>query len=186
MNKRIVIASLFVAFGLFAAFELFVGSSTTKAAEGKILVVQLKGTATGQTRPVPPIAATSTSTGNCFDVTLVNVQTDEVIGTATDCLSDVVPVGLGLALTGTTFFNFEDGTIVSRGHTTVQPITTGASPTTHITGAIPFPNTNQILQGTGEFEGRTGTVRLSGAVNVSNFANNEITFDCIFVIHLNP
>lgn len=76
---------------------------------------------------------------------------------------------------------------MTRGRTTVQPVTTEAeqTPATHIAGAIPLPGTNQVLSGTGKFAGRAGTVRLSGAVNMSRLvSHNEITFDCIFVIDL--
>ncbi len=53
---------------------------------------------------------------------------------------------------------------------------------THITGAIPRPGENSVLSGSGAFKGAAASVRISGAVNMSNFANGEITFDCIFVV----
>ena len=39
-----------------------------------------------------------------------------------------------------------------------------------------------ILEATGVFEGAVGTVRLSGAINLSNLQNGQITFSCIFLI----
>ena len=147
-------------------------------------VVRLIGTAVGEMRSVPDIDGDGIEDmGNCFDLTLVDAYTGKILGTATDCLSEITTVGDGLALVGTAFFNFENGTVVTRGLTTVQPTTHGSSSMTHITGAIPTSTSNDILEGTGEFEGLQGGVRLSGAVNLSNIqSDNEITFNCVFVI----
>ena len=40
----------------------------------------------------------------CFDVDLRDPHTGRTIGTATDCLGNLTPVGGGVALVGTTFF----------------------------------------------------------------------------------
>ena len=58
----------------------------------------------------------------CFDVNLVDMKNNHVIGTATDCLSNITPTGTGLSLVGTSFFHMPQGTIITRGKTTVQPI----------------------------------------------------------------
>lgn len=147
-------------------------------------IVKLVGTAVGEMRTVPDIDGDGVDDmGNCFDLTLIDANTGKVLGTGTDCLSMVQEVGDGLALTGTAFFNFEDGTLVTRGLTTVQPKTHGSSTITHITGAIPTDESNDILSGTGQFEGVRGGVRLSGAVNMDRVASdNEITFNCVFII----
>lgn len=127
----------------------------------------------------------------CFpDVDVVNVATGEVIGKGEDCLSEVADgENGGMLLTGTTFFNFPEGQLVSRGRTTVQPSNEMApgSPFTHITGAIPVPGSNQVLSGTGKFSDSSGTVRLSGTVDLSSFsakAGDPIGFDCLFEINL--
>ena len=164
------------------------GTLAAPAAAGdkKTMIVALRGTATGQMRPVPMTPQGSTM-ANCFDVQMVDLEKNRVIGMGTDCLSDVIPEGAGVSLTGTAIFRFNEGTLVTRGRTTVQPISATAmpSPSTHITGAIPVPGTNQVLSGTGKFQGKTGNVRLSGAVNMSQLADsNRITFDCVFVIDL--
>jgi hypothetical protein len=36
------------------------------------------------------------------------------------------------------------------------------------------------------FRHSSGEVRLSGAVNLSNFGSGEITFSCLFVLDLDP
>lgn len=147
-------------------------------------VVRLIGTAVGEMRTVPDIDGDGVDDmGNCFDLTLVDANTGKVIGTGTDCLSNVQEVGDGLALTGTAFFNFEDGTLVTRGLTTVQPKTHGSTTITHITGAVPTGDSNDIISGTGQFEGVKGGVRLSGAVDMERVvSDNEITFNCVFII----
>jgi hypothetical protein len=150
-------------------------------------VLQFAATAVGEERPIPPIPGSGTSTGLCFDGDLVDLATRRVIGTATDCLADIVGgPDVGMALVGTTTFNLPGGTLTSRGLTTVQPILTDPTetPITHTTGAVPNAGANSIIEGTGRFANATGSVRLSGAVNLSNLDNGEITFDCVFVINL--
>jgi len=161
-----------------------------KTAPGQSFVLRFVADDTGEDRPIPPIAGSGTDVANCFDGELIDLATGQVMGTATDCLADMAPVGNGVALVGTTIFNLPGGTLTSRGKTTVQPITTNnpsETPITHITGAIPNDGANSIIGGTGRFAGATGSVRLSGAVNLSNFSppgSNDIVFDCLFVIQL--
>ena len=126
----------------------------------------------------------------CFDVDLVDMQKGQTIGTATDCLSKVTPQGTGLALVGTTYFNFPQGELVVRGETTVQPVLQDTESATghlmtHITGAA-SPD-NAVISGTRQFAGAEGTVRLSGMVDMSAFGGNvgdPISFDCLFFVEL--
>lgn len=106
------------------------------------------------------------------------------IGTATDCLADIVEEQGGMKLVGTTFFKFTGGsTIVSRGNTTVMPLLHGSPGFTHITGA--GADDNGILSGTKQYENASGSVRLSGLVNLSELVSDgKITFDCVFVINI--
>ncbi|WP_299020193.1 hypothetical protein [uncultured Photobacterium sp.] len=126
---------------------------------------------------------------SCFDVDLKNIEDGKVIGTATDCLSEIMEEGEGLKLIGTTFFNLPGGKIVTRGLTTVQPVlqdttTPDGEEITHITGAS--GDKNSIIKATGKYHGLIGTVRLSGMVNLDDFAgvDTPIYFDCLFVIDL--
>ena len=126
----------------------------------------------------------------CFDVDLINAKNQQLIGTATDCLSNITGVDTGLALVGTTFFRMPQGGLVVRGNTTVQPVfhetvTPAGQNMTHTTGAA--GTGNAVIEGTGRFAGITGTARLSGMVDLSGFAGNigdPISFDCLFVIDL--
>ncbi|GAA0700663.1 hypothetical protein GCM10009104_32120 [Marinobacterium maritimum] len=126
----------------------------------------------------------------CFDVELVNGKNRQIVGTATDCLSNIEPSGSGVRLVGTTFFHMPQGTLITRGYTSVKPVghpttTPSGQPVTHVTGAS--SDQNAILGGTGVFANREGTVRLSGMVDMTNFTGDEgtpIAFDCLFIIDL--
>ena len=184
-NKiKIALTLIVVLFGLLIIVSTIQAAARTPKVS-KIYVVQIRGTDIGEMRMVPDIDGDGKDDeANCFDVELVDLVTNKVIGTATDCLANVTMVGDGIALIGTTYFNFEEGTIVSRGRTTVQPVTHDYKGITHISGASPSGE-NDILNGTGIFEGATGSVRLSGLVDMSKaMSENKMTFDCIFVITL--
>jgi hypothetical protein len=174
--------------GLATIIFFFAGLWLAHAGKKDNIIVQLRGTATGYGSEVPDIDGDGNDDeAMCFDMELVDPEKDKVIGTATDCLSNITEVGDGLALVGTTYFYFDKkkDSIVSRGLTTVQPKTHGSELITHITGALPSPGENSILFGTGKYKKASGSVRLSGAVDMSNIDNNQITFDCIFIIDLN-
>lgn len=126
----------------------------------------------------------------CFDVDLIDMKTNEIVGLAKDCLSDVQPNADGLGLTNTTFINLPEGSLTVRGRISVQPVLEetifeSGQTITHITGSS---NTgNGIIEGTGIYENSTGNVRLSGMVDMSNFDANEgdlLVFDCLFVVNL--
>jgi len=150
---------------------------------GRGSTLRLKGIGHGYDGMVPDIDGDGEDDpALCFDVGLYN-SAGMQIGTATDCLSNITGVGDGLALVGTTIFNLPNGTFVTRGNTTVQPLTTGGtSPATHITGALSEDGTNGVLYGTGAYEGFEAQVRLSGAVNMSEVDSGIIVFDCLFMV----
>lgn len=123
----------------------------------------------------------------CFDVEVFDLKTGIKIGNGTDCLSNVTPNGDGVQLVGTTFFNTYFGNLVTRGVTTVKE----GNPESlqgfsHITGSAPSGGSD-VLSGTGWFSGATGSARLSGLVDMSQFAGGvgqPIEFDCLFVVKL--
>lgn len=146
-------------------------------------IVKMVGRAIGEKRSIPDFNGDGVTTGLCFDLTLIDVSNNQVIGTATDCLSNITVNADGsIALTGTAFFDFNDGSgsLVTRGLTTVQPTTHGSPDITHITGAIPAADSNDIIEGTRHYKNAKGKIRLSGAVNMHS--PNEITFNCMFII----
>jgi putative peptidoglycan binding protein len=167
---------------------LSVCANAATSDHGRTLIVQLQGRAIGQTRTIPPMDPTKTSSeGNCFDVDLTDVMTDNSIGTATRCFTDVKPGNGGTVLTDTTFFRLREGTIVSRSQTTVMPAFDSSPDVVHIAAAIPAPSATTILPdaGSGVFRGAPGTTRLAGAMDTSQFrARNEIGFNDIYIIKL--
>ena len=66
----------------------------------------------------------------------------------------------------------------------MQPVLTGSTEYTHITGAVPSPYVNNVIYGDGKFKKAVGSVRLSGAVNMSALSEGLIFFDCVFVIDI--
>ena len=127
----------------------------------------------------------------CFDIDLFDAKTGNVIGSGSDCLSDINPFeNGGMSLTATTFFYFPGGTLVSQGQVTVQPklpglVLDGLEEFTHVTGAAPSPSDNNVIYGDGKFKTAAGSVRLSGLVNLSKLGSEgKIFFDCVFVIDI--
>jgi hypothetical protein len=161
---------------------------------GKHLVLNLVGTdvayagfVAGINENDPALAAL------CFDVDLFNAKNQQLIGTATDCLSEITAVGAGVALIGTTTFNLPSGSLTVRGNTSVLPVTQptvtpNGTPNgqniTHITGASGMGDA--VISGSMKFANATGTARLSGMVDLSSFdgVGTPISFDCLFVIDL--
>jgi hypothetical protein len=161
-------------------------------AHGETMVVNLKGKAHAFLRSVPSADGGRIQDALCFRVPLFDVPTGLRIGVGLDCLSNVVDDGDGgVTVTDTTIFRFgrKNGRLVSEGRVTIRPVkdTESTPNATHITGSIPKAGVKTIitLAGTKTFKGRTGAVRLSGSVNMSEFNLNPgdpITFDCLFVI----
>ncbi|MEH6584633.1 MAG: hypothetical protein V7754_22085 [Halioglobus sp.] len=158
---------------------------------GKHFVFNLVGTGYQYADTVPDPESGGEMDALCFDVALVNLKNRQIIGTASDCLSEIENAESGTVfLTGTTYFHLPQGTLITQGKTTVAAVeqttvTPGAGDITHITGAS--GTGNAIVGGTRRFAKSTGTARLSGMVNLSDFTMEDgdpITFDCIFVIDL--
>lgn len=189
---RIRLTTLLVVVGI-AAFLL------AGAAEAKnTLIVTLSGTGTAEERDVDidGDGVADVLGALCFDVDLIDTRKDKVIGTATDCLSDVVATGADclvdgtfndctVELTDTSIFNFGNGTVISQESVSIQPfvdadsLSTGA---THLTGSAP-PGPNVTYTSPAYNKYANGAVRLSGIVDMSALASDgQITFDCLFTI----
>ena len=161
------------------------GGMGSSHALASIPVIALVGTAIGEVRSVPPLGLDGVADeGLCFDLDMLDAATGRRLGSATDCITVLEATDEGIKLIGTAIFEFPQGTIVARGLTSVRPTIPGhgSEPVTHGTTAIPSPGENSILEATGAFTGLQASVRLSGAVNLSNLASsNEMTLDCLFV-----
>ncbi|USD35910.1 hypothetical protein [Ferrimonas sp. SCSIO 43195] len=186
MNRLFMLATI-VSLIMLGGFE----AQAKDRGAGKHWVLNLVGSGAMYESTVPDIDGDGhDDAAICFDVELYDANNRRLVGTATDCLSMVTPVGTGISLVGTTYFHLPQGTLVTRGNTTVQPViqntmTPSGQMITHITGAS--GTGNAILWGSNRFAGAMGTVRLSGMVDMTNFAGNPgdpIVFDCLFVIDL--
>lgn len=157
---------------------------------GETLVLNLVGTGLMYEDLVPAADGLGELvTAWCFDVDLIDLKTGINVGSSTDCLDPSLGnqrlSGNGLALIGTTYFNLPNGMLAIQGRTTVQPINWPTREFTHITGGNSAANA--VLYGTGQYEGVSGTARLSGMVDLSRFnqtPGTPINFDCIFIINL--
>ena len=154
---------------------------------GKNIVVLLagEGSADGSGNQFTQLGLDVPAGVLCFDMDLVDAKTGNVIGSGSDCLSDIDSRDNGgMSLTATSFFHFTGGTLVSQGLVTVQPKLHGLEEFTHVTGAAPSPSENNVIYGDGKFKNAAGSVRLSGLVNLERFGSGYIDFDCVFVIDI--
>jgi len=150
----------------------------------KPVVLQFRGTDQGSPQQVPDPTG-GTIAAHCYTIDLVDVNKDKVVGEATDCISVIGSANGGLQVLETATFDFGGGhTFTVQGLVSVQPTTHGSPGVTHITGAISPAGQNDIISGTGRYEGLDATVRLSGAADLSAFPA-QVTFDCLFVVKAN-
>lgn len=125
----------------------------------------------------------------CHDHEIIDLHTNRVIGTATDATTDVTEDGEGLIATGTTFFHLRQGDLVIRGRGTIQPMLEGEpilnnAHVTHIAGIFPEPDANNVIDGTGLFKDAEGTFSLLGALDLTNMAEGQSQFHCVYLINL--
>lgn len=149
----------------------------------KPMVLRLKGTDTETVQTVPdPDNLIPDDLASCYTIDLIDVSQNRVVGEATDCISVLGVANGGVQVVGTTTFDFGGGhSFTTQGLTSVQPTTHGSPGITHITGAIPTPGSNGVIEGTGRFHGFEAEARLSGAVNLTTFPASA-EFDCIFIV----
>jgi hypothetical protein len=190
-NSMVLPIALIVVFAIaVAAFFIFANPYDDSDDEiGSRVAVALVGTGEAFSSTVPDIDGDGVADeATCFNIDLVDLDSNEIIGDATDCLSNITPDGDGLKVIGTTTFNFPEGQLVTRGETTAQPLLHGANGFTHATGAPAPPiGESNVLSGTGEFADAAGSgrARLSGLVDMSRLADEGLMgFNCLFVIDL--
>jgi hypothetical protein len=142
----------------------------------------------------------------CFELPLEDLETGHTVGIGVDCLNpfdDTGDVnGAGIQIEAKTFFFFPKGLIVNHGCTSVRPFFSGVGDAgvTHMTGSIPpdelggafgddpptqCQNLGGIIYTSGGFKNHVGQVRLSGAVDLSNFTPT-ISFSCLFTLDVVP
>lgn len=180
MQKRHV--RLFI--GLLAGSTLLIAPWTARANQ-QIRSLYLKGKAVGETRQIPPVEATGTNEGNCFDMEMFDLQNRTSLGSATRCLTDMQAMQEGFAVTETTFLKFRDGTIVARNRATIQPILAKPAEMTHIISAVPSPLATNLLteHSTNHYQNMPGYLRSGGVVDLGEFqTKNTIAFDEVAIV----
>ena len=126
----------------------------------------------------------------CWDLEMLDIKTGESVGDVTDCAEIIgvveTDLGDGFQVIGTTFFHFPGGTGVSEVYTTAMPKTHGSPTFSHITGAVPAEDADNVLYGDGKFQGASGRVRFSGGGDLSTiFLDGRISVNCIFTLDIN-
>ncbi|MGB5819790.1 MAG: hypothetical protein WBG90_09925 [Saonia sp.] len=149
--------------------------------------IQLKvlgrGTAVGQSKTIVHPKTGETLEPDCFLMDLIDPNTGAVIGTLQDCVVDMVVPG--------------DGTITSRVITSINIDGRGTiqaenivfqellPPVQELNFSTSFtPTEDNVINTTFEFKGMEGTVSLEGEVNLSNFEEGIVIFNCLFTINL--
>ena len=142
----------------------------------------------------------------CFQLPIVDAASGRPLGIGVDCLNPFDDSGdingAGVQIEAKTFFFLRKGLLVNHGCTSVRPFFEGVGDAgvTHMTGSIPegefgvapssvpeeCEEVGGLIRATRGFRHSSGEVRLSGAVNLSNFGSGEITFSCLFVLDLDP
>jgi hypothetical protein len=160
------------------------------------LVLKLHGTGFMYSMEVPGMEeGDDPMEAMCFELDVIDMKSNEIIGSGTDCMSNVEMKEDGnVALVGTTYFYLPEGQLIARGAITVQPVpedfnlvSANGHPYSHITGSANTSDHNSIIGGTGKFENSSGRMRLSGMVDMTQFTMTEddpITFSCLFVVDL--
>lgn len=199
LAKSVCVVSTFVA-------ALGVASTVEAEASSETLVLQFIGQGTGaewnklSAGTVASMQALSDANADfdvaklagfaCFEVDLADPSSGSVIGVGTDCLAPNVqsssdPEGAGVIVEAYSFFILPGGAFVSTGMTTARPFYSGIGDAggkyTHVTGSV--PGSDNIVAGTGQFSD-SGTVRVSGVVNMSQFGAGIIDFNCLWIVEV--
>lgn len=148
--------------------------------ETTVLNVIGRGTSVAQVKTIVHPQTGETSEAFCFLMDMVDAQTGEVIGTLEDCDTETIELEDGSLVSQiTTIFNFTGrGSITSESTVIQVPIGNGFFTTSAI------PSENNIIDGTFEFEGIEGRTVLTGEIDLSQFDDNIIVFNCGFELEL--
>lgn len=122
----------------------------------------------------------------CFELQVFRLECQRNIGTANLCIT-LNTNGRGgkiSFLSETTTFESEQGSFTTITAPFVEQVlttTTGQEDTTFVLSTISGDNINNIVRGDGNFDGVSGSVRISGYFK-GNFTSAELFFDQIYVI----
>lgn len=167
--------------------------SGTVLAERTPIMLKVDGVGHMRMSTVDAFVGVGTRPAMCFDLKLLDMSSGEQIGTATDCMSEVVENGEGgMGVVATTTFRIPNGTATVQTFVAAQPVINpgrfvdndGRS-YTHMTGAI--GGQSAVIRSSGVLAGISGTGRISGLLDMSHFNKQEgdiVMFNCLFEIYL--
>lgn len=192
---------------LFAAFALALPAAAAPPADSnsETLALQFLGTATGAAwdglspATVAEIEALADDGAlklkdlndfGCFEIDLVDPASGVIVGTGVDCLAPtpVGPVGNefdAIVVEAFSFFMLPGGSFVSNGLTSVRAFIPGIGDAggdfTHVTGSL--PDGDNIVGANGQFA-ESGSTRVSGAVDLSQFGAGIVSFNCLWIVEI--
>lgn len=194
---RTHVSMAFIALISLTSFSAFADSDYYKQAhkykpERLNMRLFLSGTKVLYECEIPPTDQGTTIVTQCHDHDVIDLRTNQIIGTATDALADVTMNGGSFSGTNTVIFRLKQGTFVVRGKGGGQPVVTGnpswtgQTPITHMAAFFPEQGQDNILTeyGTGMFKNATGKWNLLGAIDMSRVQENLATFYCLFEIDM--
>lgn len=176
-----------IAFALFAILIVACDSDDNAGGVPEPEQIQLKvigkGTALGQVKTIVHPKTGETLESVCFLMDLVDPETGKIIGTLQDCVVNTVLNDDGSSLSRViTSVNLDGrGTIQAEN----QVLQTPQPPLEEFNVITSFvPTENNVINTTFEFDNMEGTVALDGVVNLENFEQGIVTFNCEFTIDL--
>jgi len=142
------------------------------------LVLRGQGVVQGQVFQIKdPITGVDIES-TCFTMNLVDSATNRTVGTIQDCNLETITFEDGSMISHMiTTFNIDgQGTITSVAEVLQTPIEHGVYRT------LFNPIEDNIVQGTAHFQGAKGTVALIGEIDLAQFEQGIIEFNCTFTI----
>lgn len=172
---------------IFIATSSIIGckdDNINQAYEPKELTVQAVGTATGTPATALLPGVNIEVTGNAFTMDLFDKQTGELLGSVTDINVEAETFEDG-SMKGEnyTIFTFkeDESKIVLHNFIDMTPIDS-----TTLNGIIQSENTkDNVIGGTGRFADVSGGSTLNAILDMTNFAEGTVGFDCTYHITLN-
>ncbi len=147
------------------------------------LKVTARGIVLGQPKTIIHPKTGETLEPVCFLMEIVDFDTGKIIGTLEDCVvSSDTPSDGTITSRVITSINIDGrGTIQAENQVlqVLRPPVEGGNFDTSFT-----PVENNVINTTFDFENMEGTVALVGEVNLSNFGQGIVTFNCNFTINL--
>ncbi len=140
--------------------------------------VTAKGPSVGQVKVKTDPKTGQQEEVTCYLVELIDPSTGETVGTIEDCDIETVELSDGSYLSQvlSKFILYGRGTITSRGEVLQKPIGDGK----YITSSN--PDYDNVVDVTSEFAGASGKVMLDGEIDLNQYENNIIIFNCNFTI----